>query len=85
MLPCSPGGGSGGGEKLSCLSLEQKAEKSLSYIDHDKEMDLLVTSQSLENDHDILFEVNLRTSLTQVEKNILIANIYCTLIFQALF
>lgn len=48
-------------------------------------MDLLVTSQSLENDHDILFEVNLRTSLTQVEKNILIANVYCTLIFQALF
>lgn len=31
-------------------------------------MDLLVTSQSPENNPDILFEVNLRTSLTQVEK-----------------
>ena len=31
-------------------------------------MDLLVTSQSPEYNLDILFEVNLRTSLTQVEK-----------------
>lgn len=63
----------------------ESRKKSLSYRDHDKEMDLLVTSQSLENNHDILFEVNLRTLLAQVEKNILIANVYCILTFQALF
>ena len=80
MLHFSPGG------EVLLPPLGAESRKSLSYRDHDKEMDLLVTSQSPENNPDILFEVNLRTSLTQVENiYILIATIYCILTFQAQF